>query len=319
MKPRIVFMGTPEFALPTLEALCENYPVVGVVTQPDRRAGRGRYLTAPPVKELALAEGIPVFQPESLRKMEAVEHIRAWRPEVLVVAAFGQILPTEVLELAPHGVLNIHPSLLPRWRGASPIQAALLAGDAVTGVTVMKLDEGLDTGPILAQREVKIKPQENTGELEARLAQLGSELLIEVLPDYLNGDLAPRPQPEEGVTMSRRLRKQAAAVNWARPADVLSHQVRAFAPDPGAFTFWDGRRLKILKAQPLIGEGALPEGQPGQVFAWQDTPAVITGEGALVLSRLQMAGKRPMSGAAFLRGRKEIIGDILGYQKPGEA
>ena len=312
-------MGTPEFALPTLEALCQAYPVVGVVTQPDRRAGRGRRMQAPPVKELALAEGIPVFQPESLKKLEAVEHLRAWSPDVMVVAAFGQILPETVLEIAPHGVLNIHPSLLPRWRGASPVQAALLAGDDVTGVTIMKLDAGLDTGPILAQRKIEIKPQENAGELETRLAHLGAELLIEMLPDYLRGELEPQPQPEEGVTMSRRLRKKAALIDWTRPADVLSHHVRAFAPEPGAFTFWKNRRLKILNAQPLEEDASLPEGKVGEVFAWDETPAVIAGEGALVLSRLQMAGKRPMNGDAFLRGRKEIVGDVLGRQKPGEA
>ncbi len=312
-------MGTPEFALPALEALCQTYPVVGVVTQPDRRAGRGRHLTPPPVKELALAEGIPVFQPESLKKMEAVEHLRAWSPDVMVVAAFGKILPDAVLSMAPYGVLNIHPSLLPRWRGASPVQAALLAGDEVTGVTVMKLDAGLDTGPILAQREVRIKPQENAGELETRLAQLGAELLIEILPDYLSGDLEPRPQPEEGVTISKRLRKKAAAIDWTESARTLSHHVRAFAPDPGAFTFWQGRRLKILAAQPLEEVDRRSDREPGQVFAWKGMPAVMTGEGALVLSRLQMAGKRPMNGDAFLRGRKDIIGDKLSRQKPGEA
>ena len=312
-------MGTPEFALPTLEALCQTYPVVGVVTQPDRRAGRGRRVTPPPVKDLALAEGIPVFQPESLKKMESVEHLRAWSPDMMVVAAFGQLLPEDVLGIPPHGVLNIHPSLLPRWRGASPIQAALLAGDDVTGVTIMKMDAGLDTGPILAQREVKIKPRENAGELETRLAHLGAELLIEILPDYLNGEVDPRPQPEEDVTLSRRLPKKAAAIDWTTSAQELSHHVRAFAPAPGAFTFWEGRRLKILVAQPLEATEAVPEGEPGQVFGWNEMPAVITGEGALVLSRLQMAGKRPMAGDAFLRGRKEIVGDVLGRQKPGEA
>ncbi len=319
MKSRIVFMGTPEFALPALEALCESYPVVGVVTQPDRRAGRGRRVKAPPVKELALAEGIPVFQPESLKKVEAVEHIRAWSPDLIVVAAFGQILPPAILELPPHGVLNIHPSLLPRWRGASPVQAALLAGDEVTGVTVMKMDEGLDTGPLVAQRETKIKPQETAGELEERLARLGSELLRDSLPDYLDGVLEAQPQPEAGVTMCRRVRKHAAEIDWTRPAQDLSYQVRAFAPEPGAYTFWERRRMKIFQAEPL-GVEVPDKDVPGEVFSWEGVPVVVTGKGALVLTRVQMAGKRPMSGEAFLRGRKNIIGAVLGPQKkPGDA
>ncbi|MGC9357299.1 MAG: methionyl-tRNA formyltransferase, partial [Anaerolineae bacterium] len=182
MESRIVFMGTPEFALPTLELLCTNYPVVGVVTQPDRPAGRGRQLEMPPVKQLALAEGIPVYQPKRLRNLEAVEKVRSWSPDLIVVAAFGQILPGSVLDIPRCGVLNIHPSLLPRWRGAAPVQAAILAGDPITGVTVMKMDEGLDTGPIVAQSKVSIGPMETAGELEERLAQLGAELLIEILP-----------------------------------------------------------------------------------------------------------------------------------------
>ncbi len=311
-------MGTPEFALPTLERLCERHHVVGVVTQPDRRAGRGRRLSAPPVKELALAEGTPVFQPERLKRLEAVERIRAWMPDVIVVAAFGQILPESVLEIPERGVLNIHPSLLPRWRGASPVQAALLAGDEVTGVTVMKMDVGLDTGPIVAQRKVKIEPQENAGALEDRLAQLGADLLLEVLPEYMRGEIAPQPQPDEGVTVCRRLRKSQAEIEWERPAEVLVNHVRAFAPEPGAYTFWGDTRLKIFRAEALSSE-ATPAAEIGSVFIWEDRPAVVTAEGALVISYLQMAGKRPMAGDAFLRGRMEIVGAVLGSKKPGDA
>lgn len=304
-------MGTPEFALPTLDLLCSSYPVVGVVTQPDRPAGRGRRLESPPVKQLALAEGIPIYQPKRLRKLEAVEKVRSWSPDLIVVAAFGQILPGSVLEIPRFGVLNIHPSLLPRWRGAAPIQAAILAGDPVTGVTVMKMDEGLDTGPIVAQSETAIGPMETAGELEERLAQLGAELLIEVLPAYLNGDLQPRPQPEEGVTVVHRFPKSAAALEWERSADELACRVRAFAPQPGAYTTWNGRRLKILQARSLVAEET-PDAEPGSTFVWEDMPAVVTGEGGLVLLHLQMAGKRPMSGDAFLRGRREFEGSLLG-------
>ncbi len=304
-------MGTPEFALPALEMLGLHYPVVGVVTQPDRPAGRGQKLTPSPVKELALAEGIPVFQPQRVRNLEAVERIRAWSPDLIVVAAFGQIIPPVLLELPPHGVLNIHPSLLPRWRGAAPIQAAILAGDEVTGVTIMQLDEGLDTGPILGQREVSIRPMETAGELEERLAQLGAELLIELLPDYLAGRLEPHPQPEEGVTVVRRLPKQAAALDWERPAEELARQVRAFAPQPGAYTTWESRRMKVLQARALPQQDT-PEAAPGTVYEHESLPTVVTGTGALVLLQLQMAGKRPMTGEAFLRGRRGIIGARLG-------
>jgi len=311
MEPRIVFMGTPKFALPTLEKLCDAYPVVGVVTQPDRPAGRGRRCVAPPVKQLAEAEGIPVFQPERLRTIEAIEHLRAWMPDLIVVAAFGQILPPTVLELPRFGALNVHSSLLPRWRGATPVQAALLAGDAVTGVTIMQMDAGLDTGPILAQRELPIYQDETAGELEERLAQLGAELLLEILPAYLSGELQPRPQPEEGVTLTRRLQKEATALDWQQPAWLLERQVRAFSPEPGAFTLWGEERLKILRARALPEGTSLPEAAPGTVFAQGSMPAVMTGEGALVLLQLQMAGKRPMNGDAFLRGKSAVLGSRL--------
>ena len=311
MEPRIVFMGTPKFALPTLEKLCDAYPVVGVVTQPDRPAGRGRRCVAPPVKQLAEAEGIPVFQPERLRTIEAIERLRVWMPDLIVVAAFGQILPPAVIELPRFGALNVHGSLLPRWRGATPVQAALLAGDTVTGVTIMQMNEGLDTGPILAQRELPIYQDETAGELEERLAQLGAELLLEILPAYLSGELQPRPQPEEGVTLTRRLQKEAAALDWQQPARLLERQVRAFSPEPGAFTLWGEERLKILRARALPEGTPLPEAAPGTVFMQGSMPAVMTGEGALVLLQLQMAGKRPMNGDAFLRGKSAVLGSRL--------
>lgn len=316
-KPKIVFMGTPEFALPTLKALAENYPVVGVVTQPDRRSGRGRHYTAPPVKELAVAEGIEVFQPRRLRDAEAVTELQSWAPDLIVVAAFGQILPPSVLDIPAYGVLNIHPSLLPRWRGASPIQAALLAGDEITGVTVMQLDAGLDTGPIVTQRKVKIRPTENAGELEQRLAVEGANLLLDSLPAYLTGELTPEPQSEVGVTISHRLSKQAAQLDWNQTTRELCNQVRAFAPEPATYTFWEGRRIKIFQVSALT-EMEPPTAKPGSVFAAHSKPAVVTGDGSLVLERLQIAGKRPMKGAAFLRGRKNFEGALLAPPEPGE-
>jgi len=316
VEPRIVFMGTPEFALPTLERLASHYPLVGVVTQPDRPAGRGRRIVASPVKEFALAEGIPVFQPERLRRVEAVEHMRAWAPDLIVVAAYGQILRPSVLEIPRLGVLNVHASLLPRWRGAAPVQAALLAGDTITGVTIMKLDEGMDTGPIVAKREVSILPGETGGELEARLAEIGAQFLLQVLPDYIAGLVQPQPQPQEGVTLAPRISTEAAGIDWTCSAVTLERHVRAFAPTPGAFTTWNGTRLKILRGE--AAACAAEAARPGTVFMWEKLPAAVTGDGALVLLQVQMAGKRPMNGDVFVRGRKDLLGAVLSSHRPGE-
>ncbi|MBN1876293.1 MAG: methionyl-tRNA formyltransferase [Anaerolineae bacterium] len=319
MESRIVFMGTPEFALPTLEKLAIHYSVVGVVTQPDRPAGRGQRLTPPPVKAYALAEGIPVFQPTRLRKdIAAVEKIRTWAPDLIVVAAYGLILPRSVLNISPLGVLNVHASLLPRWRGATPIQGAIMGGETVTGVTIMKMDAGIDTGPILAQREMPIGASETAGELEARLAALGAELLLEVLPVYMDGQLVPEPQPEDGITITHRLPKEAACIDWMQSAEHISRQVRAFAPLPGAYTTWKGERFKIFQAQVVPQDMNMLRLQPGTVFLWQDIPAVVTGEGALSLLQVQMAGKRPMNGALFVHGKQDFVGARLGSQQPGE-
>jgi methionyl-tRNA formyltransferase len=313
VKLRIVFMGTPEFAIPTLEKLIERYAVVGVITQPDRRAGRGRRIVISPIKEMALAEGIPVYQPKRLRNnTEAVVHMRGWKPDVAVVAAFGQILPASILAIPPLGVLNVHASLLPRWRGAAPIQGALLAGDTVTGVTIMKLDEGLDTGPVVATRETPIDPEEDAGALELRLAQLGADLLDEVLPAYAAGQLQPEAQPEDGVTITSRLRTSAAQIDWSNSAEVLHNHIRAFAPEPGAYTFWNGARFKIFQSQ-LVQPDQVPDAAPGTVFMeqYQQRPVVVTGEGCLALVRVQMAGKRPMDADAFVRGHQDFVGATL--------
>jgi len=317
VETRIVFMGTPDFALPALEMLCAQYPVVGVVTQPDRPAGRHRTLMAPPVKRLAEAEGVPVFQPERLRRLEAVEQVRSWSPDLIVVAAFGQILPAAVLEIPRYGTLNVHASMLPRWRGAAPIQAAILAGDPATGVTIMQLDEGLDTGPIVAQREIPIGAMETAGELTERMAHAGATLLRDILPDYLAGKLQPWAQPEEGVTMARRPAKGIEVLHWERPAVELARRVRACSPKPGAYTLWGGQRLKVLQAKVLVDDVPVPDAQPGTLFVWDNLPAVVTGDGALVLLHLQMAGKRPMGGDAFLRGQRSAVGGVLIAPKAG--
>jgi methionyl-tRNA formyltransferase len=307
---RVVFMGTPEFAVPALEALADAHQVVGVVTQPDRPAGRGRQLAPSPVKQVALERGLPLSQLRSLRTPEAVAQVAAWEPDVTVVAAFGQILRQDVLDLPPHGCLNVHASLLPRWRGAAPVPAAILAGDESTGVTIMRMDAGLDTGPILAQRETPIRPGDTQATVEERLARLGAALLVETLPPYLAGDLVGRPQPEEGVTYAGQLRKQDGLLDWSIPASELDRRVRAYHPWPGAFTTWRGRRLKVLRAAPLPSwRGDAP---PGTVFALADGVAVATGEGALRLEEVQLAGKRQMAISTFLCGQRDCVGSRLG-------
>lgn len=301
MSHRVVFMGSPDFALPSLRALASRYQIVGVVTQPDRASGRGRALKPPPVKTLALELGLPLVQPEKLRQPEAVQQLRAWNPDLIVVAAFGQILKPEVLDLPRFGCLNVHASLLPRWRGAAPINAAILAGDEETGVTIMKMDAGLDTGGILAQRAFRLSPDVTAGAAFDALSALGADLLLESLPDYLAGKLTPVPQPEDGVTYAPMLKKEDGRLDFARPADELERRVRAMNPWPGAWFEWDANLLKVARAKTLGGEKGRASGIRLVV---EGRPAVTCADGALVLEEVQPAGKRPMSGRAFLAGAR---------------
>ena len=303
-------MGTPEFAVPSLQALLETQNVVGVVTQPDRPAGRGRVLTPSPVKLLAEEAGIPVYQPRSLRPLEAAELLREWQPEAIVVAAFGQILRPHVLDLPPLGCVNVHASLLPRWRGASPIQHALLAGDATTGITLMRMDEGLDTGPMFVQQALEIGPGDTAATLHDRLAVLGAEMVVHYLDEILNGRLAPQPQDETLATYAPMIDKENGRLDWTRTSSELDRQVRAMSPWPGAFTTWDGQMFKILEASPLSGKKAGKE--PGQVFAAGRQVAVQTGDGALAIERLQLAGKNALDASDFMRGRPEFGAATLG-------
>lgn len=302
MSTRVAFMGSPDFALPSLRALAANYDVVGVVTQPDRPAGRGKQLTPPPVKTHAQELGLPVIQPAHLRKPEAIAQLRAWAPDVIVVAAFGQILRQEVLEMPPHGCINVHASLLPRWRGASPIQAAILAGDAETGVTIMRMDKGLDTGPILSQRATPISSEDTAASLSNKLSVLGANLLLETLPPYLSGELRPTPQPESGVTSAPILKKSDGELDPALSAEALARKVRAFSPWPGAFILWKGQPIKIHRA--FVARGS---GKVGQHSIDDGLPALGTADGLLALEEVQPAGKKPMSGAEFLRGVRDWI------------
>ncbi len=296
---RVVFMGSPGFAATILRRLASHYEVTGVVTQPDKPAGRGRQLKPPASKEAALDLGLPVMQPPRLRAPEAMEQLRNWNPEVIVVAAFGQILRADVLSLPRYGCINVHASLLPRWRGAAPIQAALLAGDPETGVTIMKMDEGVDTGAILSQAAIRIAPEDTAGSLSEKLAQLGADLLLERLPRYLAGDLQPKAQDETQATRAPMLKKEDGLLDWSRPAEELARRVRGLNPWPGAYLVWDTVNLKIHKAHAVNHDSP-----PGQRLVHQGQPAVGTSSGILVLDEIQPAGKRPMDGRAFLAGAR---------------
>mgnify|MGYP005851099851 CR=1 FL=1 len=309
---RVVFLGTPEFAVPSLKALVEHpaFEVVGVVTQPDRPAGRGQQVQAPEVKKAACALGLPLLQPRTLRDETAVEHLRSWRPDVLVVAAFGQLLRRPVLELAPHGCINVHASLLPRWRGAAPIQYAIRAGDPQTGVTIMKMDEGLDTGPIIAQAAVPIAPRDTAVTLHDKLAQVGAGLLPGALLAYLSGAITPRPQPEEGVTHAPSLKKEDGRIDWTQAAEDIDRQVRAYDPWPGTFTHLGSELLKVVSGAPRPAEdrGA----PPGTLVEYQSGLAVQTGAGLYALGVIQLAGRARMTSQAYLAGHRDAVGKVLG-------
>lgn len=296
---RVVFAGTPEFAAQALAAiLADGNEVVLVLTQPDRPAGRGMSLQASPVKQLALQHGLPVHQPSSLKSEDACQPIIEARPDVMVVAAYGLILPQAALDIPRLGCLNIHASLLPRWRGAAPIQRAILAGDAKTGVTIMRMEAGLDSGPMLLKESLPIADTETAGTLHDKLAALGARLIVEALPKLERGELPGDIQPEEGVTYAAKLEKAEAALDWRRPALLLDRAVRAFNPFPGATAQMDGQIIKIWRAAAVPGTG-----EPGTVLAaGADGIVVACGEGALCLTELQKAGGKRLPAADFLRG-----------------
>jgi methionyl-tRNA formyltransferase len=309
-KLRLVFMGSPRFAVPPLEhLLASKYQVAAVYTQPDRPAGRGRGLAASPVKQLARARGLTVVQPPSLKAAGVAEQLKDFKPDVIVVAAFGQLLPESVLELPRLGCLNIHPSLLPRYRGASPVASAILAGDDFSGVTIMLMDRGLDTGPLLARAQIPISPQDSTGSLTAKLAWLGAQLLGEVLVGWERGELTPRPQNEAGASYSGPIAKEEGEIDWRLPAVDIWRRVRAFNPWPGCYSRWRGKTLKIIETVPLAGSAAAT----GEVVVLTSKAGfgVGTGDGVLGVLRVQLEGKRAMSADEFLRGQREFIGMVL--------
>jgi methionyl-tRNA formyltransferase len=306
MPASIVFMGTPAFAVPSLRALAQHYPVAGVVTQPDRPAGRGQQLIIAPVKQLALELDLPVLQPEKLSAQEAMAQLAAWKPDLVVVAAFGQILKPAVLDMPRYGCLNIHGSLLPRHRGAAPIPAAILAGDSQAGITLMQMAAGVDTGPMLAKRATPIVPGDTAATLAERLAVIGAELLLERLPDYLAGRLTPEPQDDALATFAPQLEKQDGHLDFSRPAVEVERRVRAMTPWPGAFALWQGQPLKIWRA--ALAEAA---GEPGTVLESETGPVVCCQPGGLRLVEVQAAGRKAMPAIIFVRGARHLIGAKL--------
>ena len=303
---RVLFYGSPDFALPTLQALIDSpFRPIAVVTQPDARAGRGRSLRPPPIKELAAAHGIPALQPAKLRDRAAIAQITSLRPDMQVVAAYGQLIPSEILGLPTHGTLNVHASLLPRWRGAAPISAAILHGDTETGVSIMLIDETEDTGDILRQQSTPIRASEHAGDLSDRLATMGAQLLLETIPDWLSGDIDPVAQDPDQATRARRVKKQQGRINWNQSADQIARHIRAYTPWPAAATTLDQTQIRITLAN-CCGSGA--HSPAGTILDIGATINVTTTDGILEIHRLQRAGKRELSAEEFARGTRDLVG-----------
>jgi methionyl-tRNA formyltransferase len=304
-------MGTPAFACPSLEALlARSDPVVGVVCQPDRPRGRGLGLTAAEVKQLATARGLPVLQPARARDDAFLDALRALAPDLIVVAAYGKLLPRALLELPPYGCINVHASLLPRHRGAAPIQWAIITGDTTTGITIMAMTEEMDAGDILLQRETAIGAEETGGALGTRLAALGADALVEAIDSLKSGTLRGRPQPPSGITFAPRIEREHCRLDWTRPATELAHRVRAFAPEPSAFTTLGGQMLKVHRAAVAATETPAAPGCVTRADA--DGIRVPTGEGDLRLLEVQLPGRKRLAAAAFLAGHRLEPGTCLG-------
>ena len=307
-------MGTPMFSVPALTALVEaGHDVVGVYTRPDRRAGRGKRLAAPHVKQAALKLGLAVSQPASLRRDErARREIEGLSPDVIVVAAYGLFLPADMLALPRLGCLNIHPSLLPKYRGPSPVVSAILNGDDVSGVSVMKLDQGMDSGPLLATRETLIGPRETAEGLTARLFEMGAALLVEVLPSWKRGEIDAQSQDESLASVTRLVSKEDGRIAWDEPAARIARQTRAYHPWPGAYTSWHGAALKIIEASAAESAPA-PVAAPGETLLLADGRIGIgTGGGVLEVTRLKIEGRAAVSAREFVRGRQDFVGARLG-------
>ncbi len=319
MTTRIVFMGTPEFAVPSLEAVAalNGMEIVCVVTQPDRPAGRGQSTRPSAVKARALELGLPVWTPENLKEPDTQARLRDLAPDLLVVVAYGEILRRAVLDIPRRGAINVHGSLLPRHRGAAPVQGALLAGDMEAGITIMLMDEGMDTGPMLAKRSIRVRPDHTAATLADDLSRLGADLLAETLPRWLAGEIEPEPQDDSAATKTRMLKKEHGRLDWSRPARELANQVRAFDPWPGTFTSWRGQQLKVLGAREAVGwEVSSQQAVPGTVAQQGEHVAVATGEGWLELYELQLQGKKAVGARDFVNGYRDFVGSVLGEEGP---
>lgn len=313
MTMRLLFMGTPEFAVPSLRGLiAKGEQIVGVVTQPDRPKGRGGVVTAPPVKETAKIHQIPVYQPDKVRRPDFVKTIEGLNPDLIVVVAFGQILPGTLLRIPKGGSINVHASLLPKYRGAAPIACSILEGEVETGVTTMMMDEGMDTGPILVQRKTEIKPGETTSQLGDRLAVLGAELLLETVDQLVSGSLKPIPQDSEYATYAPLLRKEDGLIDWGKEAVDIERQVRAMAPWPSAYTFYQGERLRFWEVKVECNTLETKPGRPGEILrAEGPTLEVATGKGYIKVNILQAENRKRMSSRAFLAGYRMEKGSFL--------
>ena len=305
-------MGTPDFGVTVLKSLVDaGCNVVAVYTGADSPAGRGRQSTPSPVKLVAMEAGLPITMPNSLRGAAAANALRSLEPDLVVVAAFGHILPAEMLSIPTHGCLNVHPSLLPLYRGPSPVAAALLNGDGDSGVSIMLMDTGLDTGPIVAQERVTISDEETCGSLTGLLAQRGASLLLSIMPEWLSGSLTPRPQCDEAASYSSRISAKDGLIDWDLPAETLDREVRAYSPWPGSYTTLKGRRLKVHRAAALAIQSEAP---PGTVVGLAEPflVGVSAGVGILALRSIQLEGKREVATGEFLRGHRDFLGSKLG-------
>lgn len=309
---RIIFMGTPEFACPTLRTLIDRgEQVVAVVTQPDRPKGRGQQTLPPPVKVVAEEHGIPVLQPVKVRLPESIEEIRALEPDLIVVIAFGQILPKALLDIPKYGCINVHASLLPRYRGAAPLNWCIINGEAETGVTTMMMDVGLDTGDMLLKRSTPIDPDEDTQSLHDRMSQLGAELLAETLDRLARGELVPEKQDDALTCYAPMMKKEDGLIDWSRDAQSIKNQVRGMTPWPGAYSFLGDKFLKVFRVQTASGSGA-----PGEILSCgREGLEVACGKGSLVIAELQLEGKKRLPAGDFLAGYKLQPGGFLGKKE----
>lgn len=305
---RLIFIGSGEIGVPTLEGLARAHNVLAVFTRPDRPAGRGQRPQPTPVKEAALRLGLSLYQPESVKSPESLELIRGLRPEFIIVAAYGEILSKELLAIPERGAINLHASLLPKYRGAAPIQWAIIRGEKETGITTFLMDEGMDTGQILLQRAIPIEEDDTAGSLYGKLAQLGAEVMLATLEGLERGTLKPRPQDHSQATYAPKIKKEMGKLDWTRPGRELFNLIRGLNPDPGAYTFFRGKRLKVHRSRFLQGE--FP-GSPGEVVEAKAGLIVRAGDGALELLEVQPEGKRAMTGADFVRGYRVKVGERL--------